>query len=142
MSKDIEDGLDLNLDFQKISAVKDVGGLLPVVIQDVVSGEVLMVAYTNQLALEKTLETGHGIFWSSSRNELWYKGKTSGDILEVEEIRVNCEQNSLLYRVRLTTGSMCHTYNQEGRHRFGCYYRRVHSDQKLSFVQGPPYFGN
>ncbi|NRA68932.1 MAG: phosphoribosyl-AMP cyclohydrolase [Pseudobacteriovorax sp.] len=141
MINDVEEGLDLKLDFQKLNSVQAVGGLIPVAVQDIDSGEVLMIAYTNQLALDKTIETGRGVFWSSSRNELWYKGKTSGDILEVEEIRVNCEQNSLLYRVRLPTGSMCHTSDTDGNQRYACYYRRVHDDKKLSFVKSSPYSG-
>ena len=67
-------------------------------------------------------------FWSTSRNELWIKGATSGDVLELVEVRVNCEQNSLLYRVRPQGQGACHTVDAEGRSRAGCYYRRLAGD--------------
>ena len=73
-------------------------------------------------------------FWSSSRNELWIKGKTSGDYLEIHEIRVNCEQNSILYKVRPKGKGACHTKNASGRSRPGCYYRKLNADGTLEFV--------
>jgi phosphoribosyl-AMP cyclohydrolase len=64
-----------------------------------------------------------------SRNELWIKGATSGNTLELIDVRVNCEQNSLLYLVRLTKGGACHTKDADGQARSGCYYRRIQGDQ-------------
>ena len=73
-------------------------------------------------------------FWSSSRNELWIKGKTSGDYLEIVEVRVNCEQNSILYRVRPKGQGACHVKDEQGIARKGCYYRRALNNKELGFV--------
>jgi phosphoribosyl-AMP cyclohydrolase len=70
------------------------------------------------------LDRKAAVFWSTSRNELWEKGKTSGETFELVEVRVNCEQNSLLYRVRPKRGGICHTKNREAEPR-NCYYRRL-----------------
>ena len=74
-------------------------------------------------------------FWSTSRNELWIKGKTSGDYLEIVEVRVNCEQNSVLYRVRPKGQGACHTKDKDGVARSGCYYRIIEKDGALSFAE-------
>ena len=97
---------------------------LPCAVQDADSGEVILVAYVNDLALRKSVETQSAVFWSTSRNELWEKGKTSGETFDLLEVRVNCEQNSLLYRVRPRRGGICHTKNSRGEPR-NCYYRRL-----------------
>jgi phosphoribosyl-AMP cyclohydrolase len=83
--------------------------------------------------LQHTLEHGVAAFWSTSRNELWVKGATSGDTLEIVEVRVNCEQNSLLYIVRPLGAGACHTKNAQGRSRSSCYYRRIRNGA-LEFV--------
>ena len=89
----MENGTQLSLDFKKLAKVAACGeDLIPAVAQDANTGEVLIVGYVNALALETTLREGMATFWSSSRNELWIKGKTSGDYLEIVEVRVNCEQ--------------------------------------------------
>lgn len=85
----------------------DERGLLPVVAQDVATGTVLMLAWANREAVERTLATGRGWFWSRSRQELWEKGATSGHTLEVVEVRVDCDADSLLYRVH-PAGPACH----------------------------------
>jgi phosphoribosyl-AMP cyclohydrolase len=90
--------------------------------------EVMIVAYANETALKYTLEHGVAAFWSTSRNELWVKGATSGDTLEIVEIRVNCEQNSLLYLVRPLGVGACHTQDESGTARMSCYYRRIIND--------------
>jgi len=82
-------------------------GLLPVVAQDVATGTVLMLAWADQEAVKRTLETGQGWFWSRSRRELWHKGATSGNVLEVVEVLQDCDRDSLLYRV-LPAGTACH----------------------------------
>jgi phosphoribosyl-AMP cyclohydrolase len=98
---------------------------VPVVLQNADTGEVLFVGYANELALRETLRTRRAVLWSTSRDELWRKGETSGDVLDLVEIRVNCEQNSLLYRVRSRAGGACHTRDASGESRRGCYYRRL-----------------
>ncbi len=108
------------------------GGLLPVVVQQIDGGEVLMVGYANRAALEATQRTGKATFWSTGRSELWTKGETSGNVLYVEEIRIDCDQDALLYRVRLDGDGACHTRNDDGRPRHSCFYRSVGSDGLLT----------
>lgn len=84
------------------------GGLLPVVAQDALDGRVLMVAWANREALEASLRTGQLHFWSRSRGELWRKGATSGNVLELQELRADCDADTLLARV-LPAGPACHT---------------------------------
>ena len=131
---ELENGTILSLDFRKLSKVAACGeDLIPAVAQDAETGEVLIVGYANQLALDTTLKEGMATFWSSSRNELWIKGKTSGDYLEIIEVRVNCEQNSILYRVRPKGQGACHVKDENGVARKGCYYR-VLNKQKNSLL--------
>ena len=133
-ARQLEEGSDLLLDFDKLKKVVQIGeSLLPVVVQDADSKGVLIIAYANETALRYTLEHGVAAFWSTSRNKLWVKGETSGDTLEIVEVRVNCEQNSLLYIVRLLGEGACHTKGADGKARGSCYYRRV-KDGKLEFV--------
>ena len=136
MSRELEEGVQLQLDYGKLRKVALTGSdVVPAVAQDVDSGEVLIVGYANQLALETALRERKATFWSTSRNELWIKGATSGDYLELLEVRVNCEQNSLLYRVRLAGSGSCHTKDQaSGQARHGCYYRRILADGTLEFI--------
>ncbi len=133
-SQDLEEGEKLLLDFEKLQQVVSCGQeLLPVAVQDVTTKEVLLVAYANRQALEYTVQKNVATFWSTSRNELWTKGATSGDFLDLEEVRVNCEQNSLLYLVRRRRAGACHTKDNNGEARVGCYYRRL-ADDGLEFV--------
>ena len=126
MSLDLEEGNDLQLDFSKLKKIAATeSDVLPVVVQDADSGEGLILAYANEKALHHTVESGMATFWSTSRNELWIKGKTSGDWLKIEEVRVNCEQNSLLYRVTPQGQGSCHTKGKDGKARSGCYYRKI-----------------
>ena len=127
--EELEEGGVLALDFGKLEKVAACGqDLVPVAVQDAESGEVLIVAYANAEALDYTRREGVAAFWSTSRNELWVKGATSGDVLELVEIRVNCEQNSLLYRVHCKGQGACHTRDETGCSRAGCYYRRLADD--------------
>ncbi len=136
--KELEEGSALKLDFTKLRKVANCGtDVLPAVAQDARTGEVLIVGYANDLALETARECGMATFWSTSRNELWIKGKTSGDYLKLEEIRVNCEQNSLLYLVTPAGQGACHTKGSDGRARSGCYYRRLTAGGTLEFVGAP-----
>ena len=86
----------------------DEHGLVPAIVQDADTGQVLMLAYMNRLSLEKTLQSGETHFWSRSRNELWHKGATSGNVQSVVEIRVDCDEDTLLVRVH-PAGPACHT---------------------------------
>lgn len=123
--KELEEGTGLTLDFNKLEkAVAGSPGILPVAVQHADTREVILVAYVNEQALQRALETRSAVFWSTSRNELWEKGKSSGETFDLLEVRVNCEQNSLLYVVRPRRGSICHTRNQAGQPR-NCYYRRL-----------------
>jgi phosphoribosyl-AMP cyclohydrolase len=128
----LEEGSQLSLDFTKLRKIasgrEDV---IPAVAQDAATGEVLILGYANRLALETALRERKAVFWSTSRNELWIKGLTSGDYLELLEVRVNCEQNSLLYKVRPAGQGACHTKGADGRARSGCYYRRIRPDGTL-----------
>jgi phosphoribosyl-AMP cyclohydrolase len=132
---DLEEGLTLQLDWDKLGKIGRADQrVVPVVLQDADSGEVLFVGYANDEALGASLERRSAVLWSTSRNELWHKGATSGDTLDLVEVRVNCEQNSLLYRVRPTTGGACHTRSADGRARPGCYYRRLTGPGSLDLI--------
>ncbi|CAI8304099.1 MAG: Phosphoribosyl-AMP cyclohydrolase [Opitutia bacterium UBA7350] len=136
-NEEIEEGKQLKMDFTKLRSVASCGtDVVPAIAQDVTTGEVLIVGYANQIALNTALECGMATFWSTSRNELWIKGKTSGDFLKLLEVRVNCEQNSLLYRVEPAGQGACHTKDADGTTRSGCYYRRLNSDGSLEFIDG------
>jgi phosphoribosyl-AMP cyclohydrolase len=108
--------------------------LLPVVTQDARTKDVLILAFANREAFEETRRSGFATFWSRSRNELWKKGLTSGDMLRVEEIRVNCEQNSLVYLVTPQGKGACHAKRPDGSPYPSCYYRRVAPDGTLAPV--------
>ncbi|MSS71723.1 MAG: phosphoribosyl-AMP cyclohydrolase [Candidatus Latescibacteria bacterium] len=131
----LEEGPDLLLDFDKLKKVAASGAsVVPVAVQDAESREVLLVGYANDAAFNYTVEHGVAAFWSTSRNELWVKGATSGDTLEIVDIRVNCEQNSLLYLVRLRGHGSCHTKGSDGKTRLSCYYRSL-KEGRLKFVE-------
>ena len=93
-------------------------GLVAAVLQDAGSGQVLMVAWMNEEALRRTLETGQAHFWSRSRQELWHKGATSGHFMDVREIWVDCDADTLLLKVD-PAGPACHTGERS------CFYRRL-----------------
>ena len=124
----LEEGNELTLDFGKLAkAAAACPVVLPVAVQNIDTGEVVLVAYTNEEALHKAIETRTAVFWSTSRNELWEKGKSSGQTFELVEVYVNCEQNSLLYRVRPKAGGICHTSNSADQPR-NCFYRKLNLD--------------
>ena len=96
------------------------GGLIPAVIQDADTSEVLMVGFMNDVALAETRRTGHATFFSRTRNTLWMKGETSGNKLEVVEILVDCDEDTVLLKVkRLGDGNVCHTGERT------CFYRTL-----------------
>ena len=132
---ELEEGAALRLEYDKLCKIGEQDlRVVPVVLQNADSGDVLYVAYANREALEKTLELRQAVLWSTSRNELWHKGATSGDTLDLVDVRVNCEQNSLLYRVRPTRGGVCHTKDAKGQSRPTCYYRRLDNETDLDFL--------
>ena len=102
------------MDFSKLD------GLIPAVVQDHVSGEVLMVGFMNEQALAETKRSGYATFFSRTRGKLWTKGETSGNRLEVVEMLVDCDDDTVLVRVkRLGDGHVCHTGNRS------CFFRRL-----------------
>lgn len=108
--------------------------LLPVVTQDSATKDVLILAFVNQQAFDETRRSGWATYWSRSRNELWKKGLTSGDMLKVDEIRINCEQNSLLFLVTPQGKGACHAKQPDGSPYKSCYYRRIGADGTLAEV--------
>lgn len=108
MSEDWLDKLSWNAD-----------GLVPVVTQDEASGQVLMMAWMNRQALERTRALGEAVYWSRSRARLWHKGERSGHVQKIKEIRLDCDGDTLLLRVEQTGGIACHTGRQH------CFFRRL-----------------
>jgi phosphoribosyl-AMP cyclohydrolase len=103
----------------QLSEIKfDVNGLIPTIVQDVETNQVLMMAYMNAESLRLTLEKAETVFWSRSRNELWHKGGTSGNIQKVIEIKIDCDADTLLILVQ-PAGPACHTGEQS------CFYREI-----------------
>ncbi len=139
MTRELEQGTKILLDFTKLKNIQKnlKTNVIPVAVQDVDSKELLIIAYVNKEALDYSINNNIAAFWSTSRNELWVKGKTSGDILNLIEIRVNCEQNSLLYLVKPKLG-VCHTKDKSGKARTTCYYRKINleSSDILEFLPG------
>ena len=130
----IEEGSQLEIDFAKLTKIGMNGHMvIPVVVQDATSKEVLIVAYANDEAVAETFRLGEAVLYSTSRNELWHKGATSGDVLKVEEVRINCEQNSLLYLVTPKGQGACHTKDETGKSRSSCYYRTVENNTRLRY---------
>jgi phosphoribosyl-AMP cyclohydrolase len=128
--KELEEGTGFNPQFSKR------GGLLPVVVQESATGDILMLASVNQDALEYTMETGKATFWSTSRNEMWVKGETSGNTLWIDEILTDCDQDALIYKVRLEGDGVCHTKDAGGIHRKSCFYRVLDPNRKtLRFTE-------
>jgi phosphoribosyl-AMP cyclohydrolase len=102
-------------------------GLLPAIAQDVQSGQVLMLAYMNREAWEKTLRTGKVHYWSRSRNELWFKGATSGHVQEVREIFIDCDGDTILLKVE-QKGGACHTGYKS------CFFQRANKKGEVEIV--------
>ncbi len=113
------------------------GGLLPVVVQEFHSGQILMLGYANQEAFDRTLESGLATFWSTSRKKLWTKGETSGNGMQMKNILIDCDQDAIVYQVELLGDGVCHTVNQNGEHRKACFYRSYDADNNtLKFLKG------
>ncbi|MFC0283693.1 phosphoribosyl-AMP cyclohydrolase [Camelimonas abortus] len=123
----------------RLAPAFDASGLITCVVTDADGGDVLMVAHMNAEALRRTIATGEGWFWSRSRQTLWRKGDTSGQVLHVVEMRVDCDQDAVWLRVRVGgDGGCCHTGRRT------CFYRAVATgdgatpDQELRFVEQAP----
>jgi phosphoribosyl-AMP cyclohydrolase len=116
----------------KLDFAKSADGLLPAIVQDAESGDVLMLAYINQESWQKTLETGKAHFWSRSRNKLWLKGESSGHVQLIREIFVDCDQDTVVFKVEQLGGAACHKGYRS------CFFRRV-SNGRLETV-GEPVF--
>jgi phosphoribosyl-AMP cyclohydrolase len=132
--KEIEQGDSVALDFSKLQKISDCDqDVIPAVAQDIASKEVLIIGYVNKKALDYALANKVVTFWSTSRNELWIKGATSGDFLDLVEVRVNCEQNSILYLASIRGAGACHTKDSRGQARNSCFYRKI-EDEALKFI--------
>lgn len=117
----IEESLKLDIDFSKND------GIVPVIVQEYQTQEVLMLAYANKQAVDLTISTGFAHYFSRSRNSLWKKGETSNNVQEIVEIRIDCDLDTLLYIVK-QRGNACHT------ERHSCFYRKV-AENKLEFIK-------
>ncbi len=109
--------------------------LMPVVTQDARTKDVLILSFVNKEAYQETVRSGYATYWSRSRNELWKKGLTSGDMLHIEEIRVNCEQNSFLFLVIPEGKGACHAKKEDGLPYHSCYYRKINENGTLQIVE-------
>jgi phosphoribosyl-AMP cyclohydrolase len=112
----------IELDFKKGN------GLLPAIVQDCNSGKILMLAYINRESWEKTLKKGEAHYWSRSRREIWHKGDTSGHVQKIREILVDCDNDTVLFKVEQVGGAACHTGYES------CFYRKVEPDRSLTVV--------
>lgn len=111
----------------------DQAGLIPAIVQDVESNEVLMVAFMNRQALQRTIESGCACFWSRSRQEYWVKGETSGHTQTVKSVAIDCDGDALLIKVE-QRGGACHVGYRS------CFFREVSSDGNSSHIVGEKVF--
>ena len=116
----------IQLDFEKT------GGLIPAIAQDHATGEILMLAYINREAWETTLRTGKATYYSRSRQQLWIKGETSGNVQVVKEIRIDCDDDTVIFKVEQIGGAACHTGHRS------CFYKKI-EDGSVT-VMGRPLF--
>lgn len=121
----MKSALDDTSDFQP---QYNADGLIPAICQDAESGDILMMAWMNEEALKLTRETGFATFWARSRKKLWKKGEESGNVLEVREILIDCDQDCLLLKVN-AAGPACHTGRRS------CFYRVVENRNALEFIK-------
>ena len=113
----------VSIDFDKA------GGLVPAIIQDHHSGEVLMLGFMNSASLAETQSSGEVVFFSRSRNKLWKKGESSGHVLKVRELRVDCDADALLVRVEAIGPGVCHQGYR------GCFFRKLESDGVAKIIE-------
>lgn len=122
----IEETDKLMLDWNKISGMNRENKVIPVAVQNSITMEVILIAYTNEEAFLETVKKKKLVLWSTSRNKLWFKGAESGNTFTVDRIFVNCEQNSLVYRVTPDKGNICHTSCNGVPN--NCYYRELDTE--------------
>lgn len=103
-------------------------GLLPAIAQDARTGKVLMLAYIDETSFKKSLETGEVHYWSRSRREIWHKGGTSGHVQKIREILIDCDADTVLFKVEQIGGAACHTGYES------CFHKRLEPDGTLSLV--------
>ena len=116
----------IKLDFKKA------GGLIPAIVQDAATGEILMLAYMNQQAFEATLSTGKATYFSRSRQTLWIKGEISGNVQLVKEIRIDCDDDTILLKVEQLGRAACHTGHRS------CFHKKVENGSIR--ITGKPLF--
>ncbi len=116
----------IKLDFEKNN------GLLPVIVQDFETGDVLMLAYMNEESFNVTMSSGKATYWSRSRQKLWVKGETSGNTQEVKEIRTDCDNDTILLKVHQIGEAACHTGHRS------CFFQKVENNELI--VTGKPLF--
>ena len=116
----------IQLDFKKT------GGLVPAIVQDVATGEILMLAYMNQEALDATRSSGKATYYSRSRQKLWIKGETSGNVQRVKEIRIDCDNDTVLLKVEQIGGAACHTGHRS------CFHKKIENGSVR--IMGEPLF--
>ena len=119
----IESTNELKLDFNKINKFSANSCVIPVAVQNAITNEVILIAYTNETAFNETVKQRKAIFWSTSKNKLWYKGEESGNTFTIQSIYINCEQNSLVYKVTSDKGNICHTGINDLAN--NCFYREL-----------------
>jgi phosphoribosyl-AMP cyclohydrolase len=115
-----------------LNFAKTTDGLLPAIVQDYQTREVLMLAYINKEAWEKTQATGKAHYWSRSRNQLWLKGETSGHVQIIQAVLVDCDDDTVIYQVEQLGGAACHTGHRS------CFFRRLQGNDLV--VQGEKIF--
>jgi phosphoribosyl-AMP cyclohydrolase len=106
----------------------DANGLIAAIAQDFETKEILMLAWMNNDAFNKTIETGEAHYWSRSRAELWHKGATSGAVQYVKEIHIDCDQDAVILAIDQKGSGACHTGRKS------CFYRRIKKDRSLNFL--------
>jgi phosphoribosyl-AMP cyclohydrolase len=109
-----------------LNFTKTADGLLPAIVQDYQTNEVLMLAYINTLAWEKTLATGKAHYWSRSRKKLWLKGETSGHVQKIQQILVDCDEDTVVFKVEQLGGAACHTGHRS------CFFRQLDGDELVT----------
>ena len=116
----------------KLDFSKNEDGLIPAIAQDWKTGEILMLAYINEDSWKYSIETGNATYWSRSRNKLWKKGESSGNIQEIKEIRVDCDTDTVIFKVNQIGDAACHLGYRS------CFFRKVNKENsKLEIVEKP-----
>lgn len=115
----------IELDFNKGN------GLIPAIAQDWKTGEILMLAYINKESWQETLRTGHAVYWTRSRQKIWHKGESSGNVQIIKEILVDCDNDTVVFKVDQVGGAACHTGHPS------CFFRRFKADGEAEIISKP-----